>query len=124
MADCSGANPAAPAGIVGLRKGSNSPLGRKKDIMATWNIDTVHSAIHFSVRHMVVSKTRGRFAKWSGQIDFDPADPLKAKVSVDIDPASIDTADAQRDGHLRSADFFDVEKFPQASFRSTRVEEL
>jgi polyisoprenoid-binding protein YceI len=92
--------------------------------MATWNIDTVHSAIHFSVRHMVVSKTRGRFAKWSGQIDFDPASPEKASVKVDIDPNSIDTADAQRDAHLRSADFFDVEKHPLATFRSTKIEDL
>ena len=92
--------------------------------MAIWNIDTVHSAIHFSVRHMVVSKTRGRFAKWSGQIEFDPEHPEKASVKVDIDPASIDTAEPQRDAHLRSADFFEVEKYPQASFRSTSVQEL
>src|SRR5437868_2789726 len=92
--------------------------------MATWNIDTTHSAIHFSVRHMVVSKTRGRFAKWNGVIDFDPAQALQARVDVTIDPASIDTADAQRDGHLRSPDFFDVEKYPQAMFRSTKIEDL
>jgi len=89
---------------------------------STWNIDPVHSAIHFSVRHMVVSKTRGRFTKWSGEIRFDPQDPAASSVEVTIDPASIDTADAQRDAHLRSADFFDVEKYPSASFRSTKVE--
>jgi polyisoprenoid-binding protein YceI len=92
--------------------------------MATWNIDTAHSAIHFSVRHMVVSKTRGRFTKFSGQLEFDPDNPEASKVQVTIEPASIDTADAQRDGHLRSADFFDVEKFPAASFKSTTVEDL
>lgn len=92
--------------------------------MATWNIDTSHSAIHFSVRHMVVSKTRGRFTKFGGQLSFDPAKPTAATVQVNIEPASLDTADAQRDGHLRSADFFDVEKFPTASFKSTRVEDL
>ena len=90
---------------------------------STWNIDTVHSAIHFSVRHMVVAKTRGRFSKWSGQIQFDPKNPAAASVEVTIDPASIDTADTQRDTHLRSADFFDVEKFPQATFKSTKVED-
>lgn len=90
----------------------------------TWNIDTTHSAIHFSVRHMVVSKTRGRFGKWSGQLTFDPQDPAAASVQVDIDPASLDTADAQRDAHLRSPDFFDVEKHPKASFRSTKVQQL
>src|SRR5947209_9691120 len=89
-----------------------------------WNIDTSHSAIHFSVRHMVVSKTRGRFTRWSGQIAFDPANPAASSVQVTIDPASIDSADAQRDAHLRSPDFFDVEKYPQATFRSTKVNEM
>src|SRR3954471_22016522 len=87
----------------------------------TWNIDTSHSAIHFSVRHMVVSRTRGRFTKWSGQIQFDPDDAARSSVDVQIEPSSIDTADATRDAHLRSPDFFDVEKYPQARFRSTKV---
>jgi polyisoprenoid-binding protein YceI len=91
---------------------------------SNWTIDPSHSAIHFSVRHMVVSKTRGRFTKWGGQISFDPADFEKSTVEVNIDPSSIDTADAQRDGHLRSPDFFDVEKFPQAGFKSTKVQDL
>ena len=92
--------------------------------VSVWNIDPVHSAIAFSVRHMVVSRTRGRFARWNGQIRFDPANPSASSVEVAIDAASIDTADAQRDAHLRSADFFDVERFPTASFRSTRLEDL
>jgi len=87
-----------------------------------WNIDPSHSAIAFSVRHMVVSKTRGRFTKWSGQLRFDAENPSASSVEVTIDPASLDTADAQRDAHLRSADFFDVEKYPSASFRSRKVE--
>src|SRR5438874_1020284 len=90
--------------------------------LSTWNIDPSHSAIGFSVRHMVVSKTRGRFTKWSGQIRFDPENPSASTVEVNIDPASIDTADAQRDQHLRSPDFFDVEKHSTAIFRSTKVE--
>jgi polyisoprenoid-binding protein YceI len=73
---------------------------------------------------MVVSKTRGRFTKWSGLLSFDPDDFTKGSVEVNIEPASVDTADAQRDGHLRSADFFDVEKYPTATFKSTRVEDL
>ena len=89
----------------------------------TWNIDTAHSAIHFSVRHMVVSKTRGRFTKWGGQISFDPANPAASTVAVNIDPASVNTEEAQRDAHLRSPDFFDVEKYPQATFKSTKVRE-
>jgi len=92
--------------------------------LETWKIDPSHSAIAFSVRHMVVSRTRGRFRKWSGEIQFDPQDPAASSVVVSIDPASVDTADADRDAHLRSADFFDVEKYPSASFRSTKVDPL
>jgi polyisoprenoid-binding protein YceI len=91
--------------------------------MATWNIDLSHSAIHFSARHMVVSKTRGKFAKFSGSIQFDPKELSKGAVNVEIDPASVDTGDAQRDGHLKSGDFFEVDKFPTASFKSTKVVE-
>ena len=91
---------------------------------STWNIDASHSAIHFTVRHMVVSKTRGRFTKFGGQISFDPEKLSAASVQVTIEPASLDTADAQRDAHLRSGDFFDVEKHPAATFKSTRVQDL
>ena len=90
--------------------------------LGTWNIDPSHSTIAFSVRHMVVSKTRGRFNKWTGQLRFDAENPAASSVEVNIDPASLDTGDAQRDAHLRSADFFDVEKHPTASFRSTKVD--
>jgi polyisoprenoid-binding protein YceI len=91
--------------------------------LSTWKIDPSHSAIAFSVRHMVVSKTRGRFTRWNGELQFDPANPAASSVAVNIEPASLDTADADRDAHLRSPDFFDVEKFPTASFRSTKVED-
>src|SRR3954471_15322584 len=90
----------------------------------TWQIDPSHSAIGFSVRHMVVSKTRGRFTRWSRQIAFDPEGPPGLQVDVTLDPASLDTADTQRDAHLRSADFFDVEKYPTATFKSTKVADL
>jgi polyisoprenoid-binding protein YceI len=90
--------------------------------MTTWNIDTVHSTIGFVVRHMLVSRIRGRFDRWSGLLRFDePRDPA-ASVAVEIDAASVDTNDAQRDAHLRSADFLDVQRFPRISFHSTRVE--
>ena len=79
-----------------------------------WNIDTAHSGINFSVRHMVVSKVRGRFAKYSGTLALDDADLTRSVVEATIDAASIDTGTAQRDTHLRSADFFDVEKLPRA----------
>ena len=88
-----------------------------------WNIDTVHSGINFSVRHMVVSKVRGRFAKFSGELAIDDDDLTRSSVDVAIDATSIDTGNAQRDTHLRSADFFDVEAFPELRFRSTRIEQ-
>ena len=87
-----------------------------------WNIDTVHSGINFSVRHMVVSKVRGRFAKFSGELAIDDADLTRSSVDVAIDAASVDTGNTQRDTHLRSADFFDVEAFPELRFRSTRID--
>src|SRR4051812_15025173 len=90
----------------------------------TWNIDSSHSGVHFSVRHMVVSKVRGRFAKYTGTVHLDEADVTKSRVDVVIDAASIDTGVADRDTHLRSADFFDVEKYPTLAFKSSRVERI
>jgi polyisoprenoid-binding protein YceI len=86
-----------------------------------WDIDVSHSAIHFHVRHMVISKVHGRFAKWSGAIQLDPH-VTRSSVEVAIDAASIDTQVADRDAHLRSADFLDVARHPQITFRSKRVE--
>jgi polyisoprenoid-binding protein YceI len=88
----------------------------------TWTIDPSHSGVHFSVRHMVVSKVRGRFPKFEGTVSFDEAAPAAGSVSVKIETASIDTGDAKRDGHLRSPDFFDAEKYPEITFRSTKVQ--
>ncbi len=87
-----------------------------------WQIDPAHSAAHFSVRHLMISNVRGEFTKLSGSATIDPADPAKSKVDVTIDAASINTREPQRDEHLRSADFFDVARFPSLTFRSTRVE--
>jgi len=89
-----------------------------------WNIDTVHSGINFSVRHMVVSKVRGRFTKYSGTLAIDDADLTRSVVEATIDASSIDTGTAQRDTHLRSPDFLDVERFPEIRFRSTRIHKL
>ena len=86
-----------------------------------WNIDTTHSGINFSIRHMVVSKVRGRFAKYTGAINIDDGDLTRSSVEVSIDASSIDTGVADRDTHLRSADFFDVEKYPEITFRSTKI---
>ena len=87
-----------------------------------WAFDPVHSSISFTVRHMVVSKVRGLFGKWDGTLAMDDRDPAGGSVAVTIDAASINTGVDQRDGHLRSPDFLDVERFPTITFRSTRVE--
>jgi polyisoprenoid-binding protein YceI len=89
---------------------------------AEWKIDSAHSAAHFSVRHMMVSTVRGDFGKISGTVNYDPEAPEKAEVFVEIDAASIDTRNEKRDAHLRSEDFFFVEKYPAMTFRSRRVE--
>src|SRR5438552_16413622 len=87
-----------------------------------WNIDPVHSGINFSVRHMVVSKVRGRFTKYTGALAIDDTDLTRSTVEATIDASSIDTGTDQRDAHLRSPDFLDVERFPEIRFRSTRIE--
>jgi polyisoprenoid-binding protein YceI len=91
---------------------------------ATWEIDAAHSNVGFVVKHLVIAKVRGNFKSYSGTIVVDEKDPSKSKVDVKIDPASIDTDNGKRDDHLRSADFFDVAKFKDMSFKSTKVERL
>jgi len=86
-----------------------------------WSFDLVHSSINFWVRHMMVSKVHGRFGQWTGTLDFDEQNPSASRLDVQIDAASIDTREAQRDAHLKSADFFDVEKYPQLTFKGTQV---
>jgi polyisoprenoid-binding protein YceI len=87
-----------------------------------FQIDASHSEIQFSVRHMMVSKARGVFEKWSGTVALNPEHPEQTTVEVSIDASSINTRDGQRDGHLKSPDFLAVEQFPTLDFKSTRVE--
>jgi polyisoprenoid-binding protein YceI len=89
-------------------------------VVGTWDIDTTHSTVGFSVRHMMVSKVRGYFRDFSGEI-VTAEDPTQSAVTASIDLGSIDTRQEQRDAHIRSADFFDVENHPQMTFRSTAV---
>lgn len=89
--------------------------------LENWNIDTVHSTIGFTVRHLMVSKVHGLFTKWEGTFAFDEENPAKSSVEVKIDVASVDTREPQRDAHLRSGDFFEAEKFPHITFKSTAV---
>jgi polyisoprenoid-binding protein YceI len=87
---------------------------------ATWNIDPVHSEVGFSVRHMMVSKVRGRFTNFSGQV-VTGDDPLQSSVTAEIEMSSINTGQEQRDEHIRSADFFEVENYPTMTYKSTGV---
>jgi len=87
-----------------------------------WDIDTTHSSINFWVRHMVIAKVHGRFTGWHGRLDLDDQDFSTARVQVVIEAAGIETDDPKRDAHLRSADFLEVEAFPQLTFTSRAVE--
>lgn len=88
----------------------------------SWKIDSAHSHIQFSVRHMMISKVRGEFDEFSGTINFDEDKPQASTVHVEIDAASIDTGVEDRDNHLRSEDFLYVEEYPTITFDSKRVE--
>ena len=87
-----------------------------------WQIDSSHSHIQFSVRHMMISRVKGTFETFSGTVALDEANPTNTVVNVTIDAASINTRDGQRDGHLKSADFRDAETSPAMTFASTKVE--
>ena len=86
-----------------------------------WQIDSSHSGIQFTVRHLVIAKVRGQFSRWTGSLETPGRDFARASLDVAIDASSIDTGVADRDAHLRSADFFDVERYPEITFTSTRV---
>ena len=87
-----------------------------------WTIDAAHTTVEFAVKHMMFTTVRGRFKAFSGTIAIDEKHPDQSKVEVDIDASSIDTGVADRDAHLRSADFLDVEHHPRITFRSTKVD--
>lgn len=87
----------------------------------TWEFDKAHSRIGFSVRHLVISKTKGYFDDFSGQVIFDGKNLEKGTASVTIQVGSIDTDNGDRDTHLKSADFFDIEKFPTMKFTSKKI---
>jgi polyisoprenoid-binding protein YceI len=87
----------------------------------TWNIDAAHSSAEFKVKHMMISHVKGHFAKVTGALTLDDSNLANSRVEALIEAASLETRDPQRDAHLKSADFFDVEKFPTLSFKSTRI---
>ena len=86
-----------------------------------YQIDPVHSAAHFSVRHLMVSNVRGEFTKLSGSLAYDASNPANSSLEARVEVASISTREPQRDAHLKSPDFFDAEKFPELTFRSKQV---
>src|SRR5713101_6774436 len=89
--------------------------------MTTYTIDPAHSAADFKVRHLMVSNVRGEFSGVTGTVNFDPQNPANSKIDVRIPAATVQTRDEQRDAHLKSADFLDVEKFPEITFVSKKI---
>ena len=90
-------------------------------LAADWNVDTTHSSVAFEVRHMAISKVKGGFGDFTGTVSGEPGKPETFSVEATVQLASVDTGNGKRDDHLRSADFFDVEKFPTMTFKSTGV---
>lgn len=90
--------------------------------MNLYQLDPSHSTASFSIKHMMIAKVHGGFEKLSGTLAFDPDNLATTKLDVNIEAASINTREPQRDNHLKSADFFDVEKYPNLTFKSTRIE--
>ena len=89
--------------------------------VTTWNIDPAHSAAEFKVKHMMISNVKGTFSGLSGVLTEHATDSTLSSVEASVDVSTVNTGDAQRDGHLKSADFFDAEKFPKLTFKSTKV---
>ena len=92
--------------------------------LTTWSIDPAHSHVEFAIRHLMIATVKGRFGIVRGTVQADDADPAKGRASIEIDVDSIDTRESQRDAHLKSADFFDAERFPTITFTSTRITDV
>jgi len=91
-------------------------------MQASYQIDPAHSTAHFVVRHMMITNVRGAFSNIQGTVVYDPADLASSQIDVSIDTATVNTHVDERDAHLKSPDFFDVEKFPKITFQSKRIE--
>ncbi|MFE7469095.1 YceI family protein [Streptomyces sp. NPDC057499] len=113
------------------RKNNNAPAATPAAVdpalaalSGDYTIDPAHSSIGFTVRHAMVTNVRGSFGEHEGSLKLDGADPANSTAAIDVKIASVDTGIADRDGHLVSGDFFDAEKFPLMTFRSTHAEQL
>src|SRR5688500_14835395 len=112
-----------PAATRGTGQSENQRTGVRTMSIAesttttTWTIDPAHTSVEFSLKHLMISTVRGRFGAVSGTIVLDEANPAASTATAEIDVTSIDTRQEQRDAHLRSADFFDVETFPSIRFQ-------
>src|SRR5580698_1547454 len=100
---------------------STSTIVTPQTASTTWNIDPVHSVAEFKVKHMMISNVKGQFTGIAGSLRLDEGNILDSSVEVSLDAASVNTREPQRDAHLKSADFFDVEKFPTLTFKSIRL---
>lgn len=100
---------------------STAPAIASATVVSKWNIDPVHSIAEFRVKHMMISSVRGQFTGVTGTLTFNESDLAQSHVEAVIDVSTINTHDPQRDTHLKSPDFFDVEKFPTMTFKSSRV---
>ena len=98
-----------------------STLAAPQISTTTWNIDPVHSVAEFKVKHMMISNVKGHFPKITGVLGLNESDLAQSQVEASIEAASIETRDLQRDAHLKGGDFFDVEKFPAVTFKSTGI---
>jgi polyisoprenoid-binding protein YceI len=103
------------------RRTNMSTLATPQVSTTTWNLDPAHSTAEFKVKHMMISNVKGQFAKVTGTLNLDESKLINSRVEAVIEASSIETRDAQRDAHLKSADFFDVEKFPTLSFKSSGI---
>jgi len=105
-------------------KTNKTSINRKDNTMTTWKIDPAHSEINFKVKHLVVSTVTGHFSKFDASIETSKEDFSDAKINFEADINSIDTKNEQRDGHLKSADFFDSENHPKMTFVSKSIKKV
>jgi polyisoprenoid-binding protein YceI len=114
----------APFSLVAQTAKTNKVIAANTNTASTWSLDKSHSSVKFSVQHLVISEVEGTFKMFDGNVASPASDFSNAKVNFTVDVASINTDDEKRDGHLKSDDFFNTEKFPKMSFTSTSFKKV